>query len=112
MAAGDIARAMGARQNTLSSNQRILSSAGLVSARREGRSIIYSASYGGIDDLLNYLVEDCCGAAEGYFEGSRPAASGLAPPPSALALATPPVENRPQIRLKRVLLALRRINIS
>ena len=55
MAAGDIARAMGARQNTLSSNLRILSSAGLVSARREGRSIIYSASYGGIDDLLNYL---------------------------------------------------------
>jgi len=35
---GDIARAMGARQNTLSSNLRILSSAGLISARRVMRS--------------------------------------------------------------------------
>src|SRR5579862_8864894 len=63
MAAGDIARTMGARQNTLSSNLRILSSAGLISARRDGRSVIYSAKYDGIYDLLNFLVEDCCGAA-------------------------------------------------
>lgn len=63
MAAGDIARTVGARQNTLSSNLNILSSAGLISSRRDGRSIIYSASYGGVDELLNFLVEDCCAAA-------------------------------------------------
>ena len=63
MPAGDIARATGTRQNTLSSNLNILSAAGLISSRRDGRSIIYSAAYGGIDDLLNFLLDDCCGAA-------------------------------------------------
>ena len=40
MAAGDIARSTGALPNTLSSNLNILSSAGLVTSRRDGRSII------------------------------------------------------------------------
>ena len=60
MAAGDIARATSALANTLSSNLNILSAAGLVTSRRDGRSIIYSAAYGQMRDLLAFLMEDCC----------------------------------------------------
>ncbi|MFN3585403.1 ArsR/SmtB family transcription factor [Phenylobacterium sp.] len=60
MAAGDIARATGALPNTLSSNLNILSGAGLVTSRRDGRSIIYTAAYDRMRDLLAFLVEDCC----------------------------------------------------
>lgn len=60
MAAGDIARAIGALPNTLSANLNILSHAGLVASRRDGRSIIYSVSFERMSDLLAFLVEDCC----------------------------------------------------
>ena len=37
-----------------------LSQAGLVSSRREGRSIIYSAKYDTMQSLINFLMENCC----------------------------------------------------
>ena len=58
MAAGEIARKTGARQNTLSSNLSILAAAGLIAPRREGRSIIYSAVNERIGDLVAFLMED------------------------------------------------------
>lgn len=61
MAAGEIARATGSLANTLSANLNILAGAGLVSSRREGRSIIYSAAYERMRGLLAFLMEDCCG---------------------------------------------------
>jgi DNA-binding transcriptional ArsR family regulator len=61
MAAGDIARTVGALPNTLSTNLNILSHAGLVAARRDGRSIIYTADYDRMSLLLAFLMEDCCG---------------------------------------------------
>lgn len=60
MAAGEIAREIGVLPNTLSSHLTILDQAGLVQARREGRSIIYSADYARMRDLLGFLVADCC----------------------------------------------------
>jgi ArsR family transcriptional regulator len=61
MAAGEIARATGSLSNTLSTNLNILSAAGLVTSRRDGRSIVYAAGYGQMRELLAFLVEDCCG---------------------------------------------------
>jgi len=61
MAAGDIARATGAVQSTLSANLGLLSRAGLIAPRREGRSIIYAAAYEQMRELLGFLMEDCCG---------------------------------------------------
>ena len=61
LAAGDIARATGSLANTLSANLNVLSGAGLVSSRREGRSIIYAAGYDRMRELLAFLMEDCCG---------------------------------------------------
>ena len=61
LAAGEIARATGSLPNTLSTNLNILAAAGLVAARREGRSIIYTAGYDRMRQLLGFLMEDCCG---------------------------------------------------
>lgn len=65
IAAGEIARALDIPPNTLSAQLLVLANAGLVSSRRDGRSIIYSADFAGMSALLVYLVEDCCrGRAE------------------------------------------------
>lgn len=60
IAAGEIARKLAVPPNSLSANLNILSHAGLVESRREGRSIIYSARYDHMTKLLSYLLEDCC----------------------------------------------------
>jgi len=58
--AGEIARALEITPNTLSAQLTILSNAGLVTSRRDGRSIIYAAGYDNMSALLVYLMEDCC----------------------------------------------------
>jgi ArsR family transcriptional regulator, arsenate/arsenite/antimonite-responsive transcriptional repressor len=63
LAAGDLARGVGAPPSTLSSHLSLLGHAGLVTSRREGRSIIYAADFGGMRVLLGFLMEDCCGGA-------------------------------------------------
>ncbi|MBW8754773.1 MAG: helix-turn-helix transcriptional regulator [Sphingomonadales bacterium] len=61
IAAGEIARELGVLPNTLSTHLTILGRAGLIRSRRDGRSVIYSADYDGMRDLLGFLVADCCG---------------------------------------------------
>jgi DNA-binding transcriptional ArsR family regulator len=61
MAAGDIARKTDVAANTLSAQLLILSNAGLVRAKREGRSIIYAVNFEEMRDLLVFLTKDCCG---------------------------------------------------
>ena len=61
VAAGEIARQQGMPPNTLSANLNILSHADLVESRRDGRSVIYSARFDSMADLLEYLVDECCG---------------------------------------------------
>lgn len=58
--AGEIAREVGVLPNTLSTHLTILGHAGLIGSRRDGRSIIYSADYAGMQALLGFLVADCC----------------------------------------------------
>ena len=59
--AGDIARSLDIPANTLSAQLNILANAGLITSRRDGRSIIYTADFDGMSELLVYLMEDCCG---------------------------------------------------
>lgn len=75
MAAGDLARALDIANNTLSANLLILSNAGLIGARRDGRSIIYSVRFEAMRDLLVYLTQDCC---EGSPEVCAPLGEVLA----------------------------------
>lgn len=63
LAAGEIARRLQTPPNSLSANLAVLSHAGLIRSRRQGRSIIYTAEYDRMRDLLGFLVEDCCGGS-------------------------------------------------
>ena len=60
MPAGDIARRLGVPHNTMSSHLGILARAGLVTSKRESRSVIYAADYAGVRALVAFLLQDCC----------------------------------------------------
>jgi len=60
LAAGEIGRKLDVLPNTLSASLGILANAGLVTSRRDGRSVIYSADYARMSNLLGFLMEDCC----------------------------------------------------
>jgi DNA-binding transcriptional ArsR family regulator len=63
--AGQVADKLGLAPNTLTFHFDRLRVAGLVTVRREGRSMIYAAQYDTMNALLGYLTENCCkGAAE------------------------------------------------
>ncbi|HVA68647.1 MAG TPA: metalloregulator ArsR/SmtB family transcription factor [Candidatus Binataceae bacterium] len=61
LAAGAIGERLKLPLPTLSFHLAQLKRAGLVSARRASRSIIYSANYKAMNDLLAYLMDNCCG---------------------------------------------------
>lgn len=59
--AGRIGERMGGMASaTLSFHLNQLRQAGLVTFRREGRSLIYAAEYDAMNGLLAYLTENCC----------------------------------------------------
>jgi ArsR family transcriptional regulator len=57
---GRISEKLALPSTTLSFHLNQLRQAGLVTFRRESRSLIYSAAYRAMDDLLAYLTENCC----------------------------------------------------
>jgi DNA-binding transcriptional ArsR family regulator len=60
MPAGTIGERLGLPPATLSFHLNHLKQAELVTFRREGRSLIYSAAYPAMNGLLAYLTENCC----------------------------------------------------
>lgn len=58
--AGRIGHVLGLPGATLSFHLNQLRHAGLVTFRREGRSLIYMAEYAAMNGLLAYLTENCC----------------------------------------------------
>ena len=71
MAAGEIASALGLAPNTLTFHFDRLRAAGLVTVRREGRSMIYAARFETMNALLSYLTDNCCGGAPEKCVASR-----------------------------------------
>ena len=61
LAAGEMARRLGVPANTLSAGLALLTHAGLVTSRREGRSIIYAARFETVSSLIAFLTDKCCG---------------------------------------------------
>ena len=59
--AGEIARRLDVPQNTMSSHLAQLARAGLLSADKQGRTIIYRADIEHMRAVMGYLVNDCCG---------------------------------------------------
>ena len=58
--AGRIAAELGIVPNTLSFHLAQLKQAGLVSCRRQARSLIYAADYATMRALVDYMTENCC----------------------------------------------------
>ena len=60
MAAGAIGKTLNVPHNTLSTHLAALTRAGLIRARREGRSMIYAPDFEGVRALVGFLMQDCC----------------------------------------------------
>lgn len=63
-AAGSIGTALGIPAPTLSFHLKELRNAGLVTQRRVGRSLEYSACFASMIDLIGYLTRNCCAAPQ------------------------------------------------
>ena len=60
LAAGALSDRLGTPHNTMSFHLNHLSNAGIVSSRKEGRSVIYSANFDATRGLIDFMVRDCC----------------------------------------------------
>jgi DNA-binding transcriptional ArsR family regulator len=70
MPAGGVAEALKLAPNTLTFHFDRLRDAGLVTVRRDGRSMIYAARYDTMNALLSFLTENCCrGRVPGHPPG-------------------------------------------
>ena len=63
MIAGAIAEALGVPNSSLSFHLAQLGRAGLIRKERRHRSLIYRADYAAMNELVSYLLENCCGSA-------------------------------------------------
>ena len=57
---GALAQALDVAATTLSFHLKELTHAGLVSQERDGRHLVYRASFDRMNELLNYLTDHCC----------------------------------------------------
>ena len=76
LAAGDIAKTLDVPQNTMSSHLSILSRAGLVTAQRFSRSIVYRADLAAFQAVVLFMLQDCC---DGKPEICAPVVESLKP---------------------------------
>ncbi len=77
--AGEVGQRLGIPANALSFHLTRLRFAGLVTARRNGRRIMYAADYGGMERLMGFLTENCCqNSPEGCSTDCPPTRSGRA----------------------------------
>lgn len=60
MPAGQLAERLGVAPPTLSFHLSTLTQAGLVTATRDGRSIVYAADFKAMNALVGFLTENCC----------------------------------------------------
>jgi len=68
--AGEAGKAVGVAPTTLSFHLKTLAHAGLTDTRQQGRFIFYSANFGHMFGLIDYLTDDCCG---GNLAACKPA---------------------------------------
>lgn len=59
LAAGELSRCLNVQQNTLSDHLAALARAGIVTAERRSRSIIYRLNAAAIGDLTSFLARTC-----------------------------------------------------
>ena len=70
--AGDVARLLAVPHNTMSTHLSQLERAGLLTSRREGRSIIYAAKSGQIGNLFDVMLGEMRPVSDDQFPQRRP----------------------------------------
>lgn len=65
LAAGSIARELGATPSRTSFHLAKLAEADLVASHRDARTIIYTVRFDTLGALLSWLIEDCCAGSPG-----------------------------------------------
>ena len=80
IAAGTIAERGAVSPSNVSFHLKELERAGLITARRDARSIIYAASFDALSGLIRFLMDDCC---NGRPEICAPALQPACCPPAA-----------------------------
>lgn len=60
LAAGAVSERLNIPHNTMSFHLTHLSHAGIVTSRKQGRSVIYAANFDEMRDLIGFMVKDCC----------------------------------------------------
>jgi DNA-binding transcriptional ArsR family regulator len=86
--AGEIGARLGQPSPTMSFHLNQLRFAGLVTSRRESRSIIYSANFKAMNDLLAYLTENCCGGRPELCSPSALTGCGAECAPQQMSITT------------------------
>lgn len=69
--AGVLSEELGIPHNTLSFHLSHMSNAGLILPRKEGRSVIYTAAFSAMQDLIRFMVKDCCNMEFASIEDSE-----------------------------------------
>lgn len=80
IAAGTIAERVAVSPSNVSFHLKELERAGLITARRDARSIIYAAAFDALSGLIRFLMDDCC---NGRPEICAPALQPDCCPPAA-----------------------------
>lgn len=91
MVVGAICDAIGIPPASLSFHLKELAIAGLVNVRRSGRYLHYSAEFGTMNDLIAYLMENCCGGVP-CLPACSPVAIGLPKKKAPKATASKPAK--------------------
>jgi ArsR family transcriptional regulator, arsenate/arsenite/antimonite-responsive transcriptional repressor len=92
LAAGRVAEALDLAPNTLTFHFDRLRVAGLVTVRRDGRSMIYAARYETMNGLLAFLTANCC---QGLSTSS--VAAACAPAECKPAKSTKPTRKKERV---------------
>tara|TARA_R110002020_G_scaffold176756_23_gene369321 strand:- start:5381 stop:5701 length:321 start_codon:yes stop_codon:yes gene_type:complete len=60
----EIGRALDLKPSTLSGHLAALKRAGLVASERRHREILYAPNFAAVNDLVLFLLQDCCGGSD------------------------------------------------
>jgi DNA-binding transcriptional ArsR family regulator len=71
LSAGRVGEEFGLPSATLSFHLKELRNAGIVTARKDGRFVIYSADFAAMKMLVGFLLENCCQRPEGLLAGQK-----------------------------------------
>ncbi len=77
LAAGVLSEELGTPHNTMSFHLNHLSNAGIISSRKVGRSVIYSANFDVVSDLIGFMVKDCCNVEFASIREDRKTGSSI-----------------------------------